>query len=320
MKNKNVLLDYSVLILLEDLSDGFADYVNRLNSAFQHRSDSFEIIIIANGTGAYMSSQIRLIKPSLNSIRAFCLNNKTTQAVCLKAGMVESRGRKIVACGSYQQITEDSFFRLIDSLNNEIDIACPRRQQRVDPMFNQVQSRFFNWFVRHFLDCQFNDLSSNVRVFHRHVLEDINLYGNMYRFLPILAKEKGFKTLEVDCEHFQERGKTGIYPLSEYVVRVIDILTVYFNTKFIRKPLRFFMRLGTLFIAGSMLIAFFITIQKIFFGIPLGDRPALLLTVFLLTMGAQITSVGLLGEIISFTLGRKKNVYRISKTMNMQDD
>jgi hypothetical protein len=316
----NAAIEYSLLILLEEATIGFAAYVNRLHRTFTQRNASFEIIILVNGTERFFSGEISLITPACNNIKAYVFNRKTTQAACLKAGLKESRGQIIVACGAYQQITEESFLRLIDSLDDDIDIVCPWRQKRVDPKINQVQSQLFNLLAKFLLDTSLNDLSCNVRVFKRYVLEEVSLYGNMYRFLPILAEKRGFKHVEIKCEHYEERGDTGIYHISEYVARLIDILTIYFNTKFIRKPLRFFMSIGAISIGSSLLIGGHITFQRLFLGVPVGNRPILLLSVFLLSLGVQITGVGLLGEIVSFALGRQRNEYKISQTKNIDLD
>jgi hypothetical protein len=147
----------------------------------------------------------------------------------------------------------------------------------------------------------------------REVIEQIELYGDMYRFLPILAEKKGFTTREVKCEHYQERGKTGLYSLYSYVTRMIDIFTLYFNTRFSKKPLRLFGSIGL----GFLLIGFFILsysfVQKIFMDQPMGGSHLILLAIFCMALGAQAASVGLLGEIVSFTHGRHRKDYSIEK-------
>ncbi|RLF43557.1 MAG: hypothetical protein DRN09_04565, partial [Thermoplasmata archaeon] len=154
-----------------------------------------------------------------------------------------------------------------------------------------------------------HDLSCTVKIFRREVLEETELYGNMYRFLPIVADKKGFRCKEIKCEHYQERGKTGFYSPSEYLTRIIDILTLYFNTRFTRKPLRFFSTIGAAFMATGLIIAMYVLIQKIFMQMSIGDRPALLAAVLFLAVGIQVASVGLLGEIVVFTHGRQKKEY-----------
>lgn len=268
---------------------------------------------MANGTGGFLRNQLIKLQGFNHAIKAFEFNAKTTQAVCLQAGFKESSGEIIVACGSYQQITNDSFNKSLDALDEGTDIISPWRQGRVDPSFNRFQSRIFNTLVRTLIKSDLHDLSCTVKIFRKEVLEETKIYGNMYRFLPIVAAQKGFKTREVNCQHYQERGETGFYTLSDYVTRLIDIFTLFFNTRFIKKPLRFFSSIGL----GSLLIGLFIAsyvfAEKFFMGYPIGDRPALLLAIFFMVLGVQTASAGLLGEIIAFTHGRHKKEYTIEK-------
>ncbi|MEO0249302.1 MAG: hypothetical protein ABIN58_07095, partial [candidate division WOR-3 bacterium] len=151
------------------------------------------------------------------------------------------------------------------------------------------------------------------RVMRRRVLEETELYGNMYRFLPVAAARKGFRTREIPCGHLQERGATGWYGLGEYTSRLLDILTIFFNTRFIRKPLRFFSIVGTGFLVLAAAIAAYVLFQKVFFGYPIGGRSVLLLALLFAVLGVQTAGFGLLGEIIAFTHGRQKPEYTVDK-------
>lgn len=222
-------------------------------------------------------------------------------------------GDIIVACGSYQQITKESFGELLDSIADDTDIISPWRQRRVDPFFNQLQSRIFNYLARKIIGTDLHDLSCTVKIFRREVLEETKLYGNMYRFLPIVAAQKGFISKEIKCEHYKEKGKTGFYKISEYIERIIDILTLYFNVRFIKKPLRFFSAIGSVFLVIGLFIICLVFTQRIFYDHAIGDRPILLLAIVFMVLGAQSASFGLLGEIIAFTHGRKQKGYAIKK-------
>lgn len=306
-------MKYSIIILLEERSEGFSQFVQTLYEIFSSKQESFEILIMANGTEGFLKNELKKLQDCYDRLKAFALDKKTPQAVCLKAGLGESNGEIIVVCGSYQQITKDSFIQLLNSLDDETDIISPWRQHRVDPSFSQFQSRVFNALVCQMTKADFHDLSCTVKIFRRAVLENTELYGNMYRFLPIVASRKGFKNKEVKCEHYQERGKTGFYSLSEYLIRIIDIFTLYFNTRFTRKPLRFFSALGVGFLAIGLFITSYVFVEKIFMGQPMGDRPILLLAILFMVLGVQAASVGLLGEIIAFTHGRQSKEYNIEK-------
>jgi intracellular sulfur oxidation DsrE/DsrF family protein len=308
-------IKYSVIVLLAEQHEDFAQFVQNLYNLFSSRPETFEILIMANGTGGFLRNQLTKIGNCNNKLKVFELNAQVPQAVCLKAALKETSGEIIVACGSYQQITNEAFEKTLDSMDTATDIISLWRQNRVDPPLNQLQSRVFNTLVRWITGSDIHDLNCTVRVIRREVIEETILYGNMYRFFPILAEKKGFKTKEIKCEHYQERGKTGFYSLSSYVTRLIDIFTLYFNTRFTRKPLRLFGSIGLGFLLIGLFITFYIFVQRIFIGQPMGGRSFLLLAIFCMVLGVQAAGIGLLGEIITFTHGRHRKEYTVEKEL-----
>lgn len=308
-------ITYSALVLIEEESPDLGDHVRSLYEALTAKGEPFEILLIANGTEGFLKNILSEMQTFNSRLKAFALEKKASQAVCLKAGLKEALGNVIIVCGSYQQLSRNSFRALLGELDENVDIICPWRKHRVDPPLSQFQSRVFNWLVKKAAGSHLNDLSCTVRVFRRQVFDETPLYGRMYRFLPILARQKGFKTKEVECEHQQERGKSGLYSISEYAERLIDIAALYFTSRFSRKPLRFFSAIGMTFIAVGLIIAGYIFAEKFVFGLPIGTRPGLILGTLFMVLGVQAASVGLLAEIIAFTYGRRKPEYTVDKIL-----
>jgi hypothetical protein len=308
-------MKYSIIVLLEleEMHKGSVQFIQNLYELFSSRQEPFEILIIANGIGEFLKNELTALLIRHDIVKAIEFNTKTTQAVCLKAALKESSGQIVVVCGSYQQITNDSLLKLLDSIDSETDIVTPWRQHRVDSALNQIQSKLFNALVRKLTASSYHDTSCTVKVFRREVLEDVEIYGNMYRFLPILADQRGFKTKEIKCEHYQQHGKSTFYGLTHYINIFIDILTLYFNTWFTRKPLRFFSAIGLIFLLVGLLITAYIFVERFLMNHPIGDRPFLLLAILFMVLGVQTASVGFLGEIIAFTHGRQRQEYTIEK-------
>ena len=308
-------MKYSIIVLLEleEMHNGSVQFIQNLYELFSNRQEPFEILVIANGIGEFMKNELQALLISYDVVKALEFNTKITQAVCLKAALGETSGEILVVCGSYQQITSDSLLELIDYIDSETDIVTPWRQHRVDSVFNQLQSKLFNALVRKLTVSSYHDTSCTVKVFRREVLEDVEIYGNMYRFLPILADQRGFKTKEIKCEHYQQHGKSTYYGLSHYITIFTDIFTLYFNTWFTRKPLRFFSTIGVILSCIGLFITSLVFAQKIFLGYFIGNRPLLLLAIFFMVLGIQAASAGLLGEIIAFTHGRHRKEYTIEK-------
>ncbi len=313
-------LKYSVIILLEEHNEDLIEYLESLERIFSKRTDRYEILILANGTEGLLKSKLALLKGINGMLRGFAFNKKTSQAVCIKAALRECKGSHIVVCGSYMQIEEASFMHLVDELDDRVELISPWRQNRVDPWLSQVQSRIFNWLVRIITKAELHDLSCTVTLFKREVIENTDLYGNMFRFLPIVAAQKGYRYREVPCNHFQERGPTGLYNIATYTERVFDILTLYFITGFSRKPLRFFSTVGSAFFTAGGIGFLIVLIQRIILEYPLGDRTMLLTSIIFMVLGIQAVGVGLLGEIIAFTYGRLKPAYSIEKVVSKHSD
>lgn len=306
--------EITIAIFLDEEMPDFQQYLKRLHGLFQEIGRPFEILIIANGTEKYLRAQLEQLDEDLPNLKACGFTSQIPQALCIKATLHESCSDIIVACGAYQQITADSIKTLVDALDESVDIVVPWRQHRVDPSLNQMQSKIFNMMVKVITGSKLHDLSCTIRVFRRYVLQNVRFYGNMYRFLPILARIKGYTVIELPCDHLEERGKTGFYSSVEYVTRLLDIVTLYFNTRFSRKPLRFFSAIGFILLFFGLLITIWILIQKFFMNVPIGNRTELLMTMFLMVSGITVAGLGLLGEIIAFALGRQRKEYTIDRT------
>ena len=312
-KESGEFIKYSVIVMLEDENEDIVRYISDIYNLFSYRGDTFEVVILANGTEGFLQGKLEKLHKCSDKLKIFSFNKKISQAVCIRAGLKECRGRIFVVCGPYQQITNDSFIKLLDAMDDKVDVISPWRQYRVDPTFNRLQSGLFNFLVRKITKFNLHDLSNTVKVFRREVIEETELYGNMYRFLPILAAQKGYKYKEIKCDHYQEHGKTGFYSFSDYFTRILDIITLYFNIRFTRKPLRFFSTFGLLFLITGVFIIGYVFFQKIFLGHPIGGRPVLLLSLLFMVLGVQAASAGLLGEIVAFVYGRQKKEYSVDK-------
>jgi len=309
-------MKFSVILLLEERYKDIVEFVIRLDELLSDSGQSYEILVVANGTGNFFRSQLSQLPEFNGRIRAFEFGARTTQAVCLKAIIKETQGEFVLICGAYQQLVDASMIDLINAMDQNVDVISPWRQNRVDPSFNQLQSRIFNWLVRRFIRTELHDFSCTVKVVRRTVLTETDLYGNMFRFLPVLAAVKGFRIKEVPVDHLEERGVTGFYSLSDYVARLVDIFTLFFNTSFTRKPLRFFSGIGISFILVGILAMLILFFQRFLFSVPIGNRPFLFLSLLLTILGVLISSAGLLGEIIAFTNGRHKKEYTIEKVIH----
>jgi len=195
-------------------------------------------------------------------------------------------------------------------------MVIARRWPRKDSLLNRIQSRVFHMFLNPVSEFKFHDIGCGVRVFRKQVAQEVHIYGDQHRFLPILAYKYGFRVLEVDAVQSQKDTLQRVYSPGIYVRRILDIFSIFFLVKFTKKPLRFFGILGSSIFAVGFLILLSLLFAKVFQGVALANRPILLLGTLLVVLGAQIFAIGLLGEIIIFTHAKDIKEYTIDKIIN----
>jgi hypothetical protein len=145
------------------------------------------------------------------------------------------------------------------------------------------------------------------------VAKNLNLTGDMHRFIPILAFQQGYKIREMPATQREEDKKIRFYGVGVYVRRMIDIISLFFLIKFTRKPLRFFGLIGVTVFSFGAIITAFLGYARLFLGVALADRPMVLLGMLLMVLGVQVSSLGLLGELIIFTHARNIKEYHIAE-------
>ena len=156
----------------------------------------------------------------------------------------------------------------------------------------------------------YKDLRSNVRVLRKEVADELTLYGNQQAFLPLLAETLGFTTGEVDIEVRRQARRRAQAPKPSVL---LDLVTAYFLIRFMKKPFRFFGGFGLGVLALGVLVTGWLVLARLFFDVPLLDRPALILSTLMVVLGIQIIAVGLIGEIVTFAYTKEQRDYRVDR-------
>ena len=302
----------SVIVLLGRHIAESERYLRNLYEIAAGQAERAELVVVINNDGENAKQYAAAFIDAIE-MKFVILDKKASVSDCFRAGFEETSGENILVCGAYQQLTLESYRNIIQQMNDDVDVVVPYRENRVDLRINQFQSNLFNRVLNAISSSNLKDISCNVKYFRRAVLEDISVYGNMFRYLAVIASRYGFKTLEISCKHHEERGKKGMYDLRTYVARLVDLFTLFFNIHYARKPLRFFSAIGAILFILGVAVVTLVFLDKIFLGHPIGDRPILIIAMLLMVVGAQSGSAGLLGEMIIFSLGRKETDYRIEK-------
>lgn len=233
------------------------------------------------------------------------------EATMLKVAADRARGNILLTHPPYRRVDVDVLAELVARLDTA-DLALAVRWPRRDSLVNRLQNRWFHRIVRWLTASSFRDLASGVRGMHRRVIEETPLYGDFFRFLPLLAQREGFTVVEVEARQHPGDDEPRVYAPGVYLRRALDLLGLFFLLRFTDKPLRFFGLLGSASAVAGMAVLAVVSVQRIQ-GEPLADRPVLLLGVLLLVLGVQAVALGLIGEMIVYHHAHGRRRYRLAE-------
>jgi len=311
--NNNV--EISVIIPVSERYDSVRDLYHDYKSAMEVSGRCFEFTYVLDGDFPEVFAQLRSLQDEGEIIKLVKLSKWFGEATALTAGFEHSSADIILTLPAYYQIEPSGISDVLAGMSSN-DMVIARRWPRVDSKLNQLQSRIFHGLLNFITETSYRDLGCGVRAFRRQVIDEIPVYGDQHRFLPVLAFRQGFHVKELDVQQSSKDPHRRVYRTGVYLRRVLDILTVFFLAKFTKKPLRFFGLLGSgLFAIGGMLTAFLV-FQRIFMGVALADRPILLLSSILIVLGVQLFAMGLIGELIIFTHAKDIREYTVDDVVN----
>lgn len=312
--NNNQGVDISVIIPVghrqSDPKSLYLEYRDALLSLGQ----SFEIVFVLDGAHLEFSTALKELIDSGEEITAVGLSRSFGEATALMAGFEHTSGQLILTLPAYYQVEPTEFHKLVERAG-ESDLVIARRWPRHANAFDRVRRNLFHALLSFVTGLRFQDLGCSVRCLHKTVFSEIHLYGEQHRYFPLLADRLGFRVTEIDVSQSSKDRYVRGYSFREYLRSIIDIFSIFFITRFTKRPLRFFGTAGavTASIGGAALC--WLVFERLVFDVSLADRPALMLASLLVVLGLQLFALGLLGEIVIFTHARDMKDYYIEKTI-----
>ena len=309
--------DVSVIVPIVAKVGDLESLIREYGAALEERGRSYEFIFVLGPQHRRYAGDLQEIRQRSGAdVTILALPAPFHEATALAAGFDRADGDVVITSAAFFQVTPDAVQILLDELEiGDTDLVVARRYPRQGSLLNRLQARVFHWLVRTLTATEFHDVTCGFRAMGRQVAEALHLYGDLHRFLPIIARTLGFRVTEVNVTQHVEDRPTRLYGPAVYSRRILDILTVFFLVNFTRRPLRFFglIGLGLLLLGGG--ITLYLGIYRIMGLGGIADRPLLLLGILLAVLGFQSISIGLLGELIIYTHAREIRTYRIAEEL-----
>lgn len=308
-------VEISVVIPVLNEEDSVQTLADQVTSVLDGLGRSCELVFVDDGSRDRTVERIRQARATEPRVRLVRFRRNFGKAAALCAGFDASQGGLIVTMDGDLQDDPAEIPRLVEKLETEeLDLVSGWKQQRQDPVSKRLPSKVFNWVTRKLARIDLHDFNSGFKVYRREVLEEIALYGELHRYIPVLAARKGFTVGEIPVKHHKRRHGTSKYGWDRFYKGLLDLITVLFITRYTRRPLHLFGVIGL----GSLIVGLAINIYLVIVwlqGEYLSNRPLLLLGILLMLLGIQVLTTGLIGEMITFKNFQRSDTYSVKERL-----
>ena len=306
----------SVIIPISDRYDDLRKLYLQYVEVLATSNYSYELIFVLDGVNVAALENLKGLKSEFPQLEVITTNRKVGEATALAIGFERAQGSTVLTLAPYLQVEPTEICRVLQEFSEgDYDLVISWREPRIDSVFYRLQSWIFHRLTQMLTKLPYHDIGCRLRVLRREVTDEVRLYGNLHRFLPFMAYQRGFKIGEVPVRQSETDKKRRVSQPGVCLKRLLDLLTLFFLFKFTKRPLRFFGLIGSaLFCAGGLIAAVTVLLQLLGHETLVG-RPFLVMGVLLMVVGVQLFSIGLLGEIIVFTHARKSKDYTVSRIL-----
>lgn len=310
MNESQRTVDVSVIVPVVERPGALAELYREHAAAIQASGRSAEFIFTVHPYFREIIEPVLALEARGEPLRVIETARSVGETALLRLALPACRGRVIVTLPAYRQVEAYGVTALLDAIDGGAEFAVARRWPRRDAWINRLQHWLLHAMAGRLGSNRLHDIACGVRAARREVLEEIPLYGDFSRFLPLLAMHNGYAVSEIPVAQHPEDRRRRIYGPGVYLRRLIDVLGLFFLLRFTEKPLRFFGLIGSA-VAGSGVVLLLVLLIQRLAGQAIGARPLLLLAVLLTTLGVQAIALGLIGEMIVHFSAPGRRRYRI---------
>jgi dolichol-phosphate mannosyltransferase len=288
----------SVVVPVHDEERTVALLYDELESALQPLGRPWEAVFVDDGSTDGSFGSLTRLHSAHENVRVIRLRRNFGKAAALAAGFAHADGDVVVTIDGDMQDDPAEIPRLLAKLDEGFDLVSGWKAHRRDPLARRILSKIFNWVTGRVSGLRLHDLNCGLKAYRADVVRGLRLYGELHRFIPVLAHYRGHRIAELAVNHRPRKHGRSRYGVERYVRGFLDLLTVSFIGRYRYRPLHLFGGLGLLLGAVGFGVLLYLTVLKIE-GHAIGQRPLLILGVLLMVVGLQFFSLGLISELIT---------------------
>ena len=322
--------DLSLVIPVYNEEDNLVALAAEIRAALDPTGLDYEVLFIDDGSRDSSFACLQELAAADPRVVAIRFRRNYGQTAAFAAGFDHARGRVVVTLDADRQNDPTDIPALLAELDKGYDVVNGWRQNRQDDLIRRFPSRVANWLIARTSGVRLRDRGCSLRAFRHEVVEDMNLYGELHRFIPELVNFAGFTMSEVPVNHRARVAGQSKYGLSRTFRVILDLFTIHFLRKYGDRPMQLFGRWGIILFALGALVGGYLTALKLWAGVSgglagfnamrIGDRPLLLLAVLLVIIGVQFVVMGLIAELVTRTYYETQGlrVYRVREVVGQE--
>lgn len=312
--------ELSVIIPVYNEQESLPILYEKLVGVLDEIGKSWEIVFVDDGSTDGSAETLAQLQQQDNRITIVTQRRNFGKSLGLGAGFQVSRGEIVVTMDADLQDEPTEIPTLLAKLNEGYDVVTGWKKTRQDPLSKRIPSRIANRTTAVMTGLNLNDMNSGFKVYRRDCIERITLYGDLHRYIPVLANYAGFKVTEVPVVHHKRQFGKSKYGAGRLIRGGLDLLTVLFLNQYGRRPLHLFGASGAVLLLLGFVINLSLTIEWLTGARNLSDRPLLTLGVLLMLMGIQLLTMGLVAELLVSYIQRNENPLNTVSRISRVDD
>lgn len=311
-------LELSVIIPVYNEEDNIEPLHSSLNDVLSILGKPYEIIFIDDGSRDHTLDILQKLNATDSCCKVIRFRRNFGQTAALAAGFAHAHGKVIVTLDGDLQNDPTDIPKLLDKIDEGYDVVSGWRVRRKDKFLTRrLPSICANWLISKITGVKLHDYGCTLKAYRREVAQNIDLYGEMHRFIPAMASWMGVSVAEIPVNHHPRRHGLSKYGLSRTLRVTLDLITVKFLLSYATKPLQIFGTVGFVSSFTGFVLALYLSVDKLVFDHQLSNRPLLFLAILLILVGIQFVSMGLLGEMMVriYHEGQDKPIYVIKEIL-----
>lgn len=304
--------DISVVVPMLNEAGSVVELFHGIKTVCQDFNKIFEVIFVDDGSTDGSAFLVKELNATDSRAKLIEFRKNYGKAAALAAGFKMAEGDVVITMDADLQDDPKEIPNLLTKLNEGYDLVSGWKKIRHDPLLKRASSKVYNRFTSLFSGIRLHDFNCGLKAYRSEVVKTMNVYGELHRYLPVIAHRNGYRVTEIQVRHFPRKYGRSKYGAARFTRGAFDLLTITFLTRYKKRPLHLFGSLGLMSTFAGLIILAVLAVQKIFFAAHLSRRPLLFLGLLLVIVGMQSFSIGLLGEMITESRAESDN-YLVKK-------